>query len=144
MNTRTLWLIAGIAACLVTATTAAQVPHTLGYAGHLENDDGEVDGDTEWDRAVGPMQFIPETWSRRGVDGNDDGTVDPQNVYDAAAAAAGLLCEGDLHLATPAGRHEALLAYNTSDAYVDEVQNHARRYRSLMLPRRAAGNADSP
>jgi len=109
-----------------------------------DTDDGEVDGDTEWDRAVGPMQFIPETWSRRGVDGNDDGTVDPQNVYDAAAAAAGLLCEGDLHLATPAGRHEALLAYNTSDAYVDEVQNHARRYRSLMLPRRAAGNADSP
>ncbi|CAN5749179.1 hypothetical protein BH23ACT2_BH23ACT2_00110 [soil metagenome] len=34
-----------------------------------ETDGGLLDGDTTWDRAVGPRQFIPGTWPlawRRG------------------------------------------------------------------------------
>ena len=42
-----------------------------------DTDSGALDGDVEWDRAVGPMQFIPETWSIRGRDGNDDGVRIP-------------------------------------------------------------------
>ena len=29
-----------------------------------DTDNGELDGDDEWDRAVGPMQFLPETCQR--------------------------------------------------------------------------------
>ena len=57
-----------------------------------DTDGGLLDGDTEHDRAVGPMQFIPETWKILGADGNNDGVRDPSNVYDAALAAARLLC----------------------------------------------------
>ena len=38
-----------------------------------DTDEGELDGDDEWDRAVGPMQFLPETWQRYAVDGNQNG-----------------------------------------------------------------------
>ena len=30
-----------------------------------DTDNGAFDGDTVWDRAVGPMQFIPSTWRDR-------------------------------------------------------------------------------
>ncbi|MBA2477576.1 MAG: hypothetical protein H0V38_03100, partial [Sporichthyaceae bacterium] len=47
------------------------------YAAIPDTDDGVLDGDTVWDRAVGPMQFIPGTWAAVGADGNDDGNADP-------------------------------------------------------------------
>src|SRR5690606_1890767 len=53
-----------------------------------DTDGGALDGDPTFDRAVGPMQFIPGTWGRWAKDGNADGKADPHNLYDAAAAAA--------------------------------------------------------
>jgi membrane-bound lytic murein transglycosylase B len=50
-------------------------------------DAGAWDSDTVWDRAVGPMQFIPDTWQRWGADGNGDGAAGPNNLDDAALAA---------------------------------------------------------
>ena len=47
-----------------------------------DSDGGALDRDAQWDRAVGPMQFIPTTWAVVGVDG--DGNEDPQNITDAA------------------------------------------------------------
>jgi len=99
----------------------------------LDTDGGVLDGDTEYDKAVGPMQFIPETWSRLGRDGNGDGTADPENLYDAAAAAADYLC-GSENLATPAGQTAALLRYNRSDAYGVEVRSKAREYETVDVP----------
>ena len=61
----------------------------------LDTDAGQYDDDTRFDRAVGPMQFIPSTWSVVGVDGDNDGTRDPQDVDDAALATAVYLCSGD-------------------------------------------------
>ena len=36
-----------------------------------------------FDRAVGPMQLIPQTWRNWHTDGNGDGVEDPQNIDDA-------------------------------------------------------------
>ncbi|WP_051063664.1 C40 family peptidase [Nocardiopsis halophila] len=62
------------------------------FAAIPDTDNGELDNDTEWDRAVGPMQFIPDSWARFGQDGNGDGKKDPQNVFDATLATAAHLC----------------------------------------------------
>src|SRR5262249_18790176 len=42
-----------------------------------DTDHGRLDGDTRWDRAVGPFQFLPATWARWGADGNGDGISSP-------------------------------------------------------------------
>ncbi|MGL5810181.1 MAG: lytic murein transglycosylase [Nocardioides sp.] len=86
-----------------------------------DSDDGRIDGDSEWDRAVGPMQFIPATWAAVGVDGDDDGLRDPQDLDDAALAAAVYLCAGSHDLSTTTGQREAVFRYNRSTAYVSLV-----------------------
>ena len=88
------------------------------YAAIPDTDDGVLDGDTGWDRAVGPMQFIPGTWAAVGADGNDDGNADPHNVFDAALSAGRYLCAGSADLGERAGLERALLRYNHSAAYV--------------------------
>jgi membrane-bound lytic murein transglycosylase B len=86
-----------------------------------DTDNGRLDGDTHYDRAVGPMQFIPSTWKSYAVDGNGDGRKDPFNIFDAAAAAADYLCTAGGDLGTERGQIRAVLAYNHSSAYVSEV-----------------------
>ena len=86
------------------------------------------DGDTRWDRAVGPMQFIPSTWSVVGVDADGDGTRNPQDIDDAALATAVYLCSGDDDLSTEAGQVAATLRYNHSNAYVALVLATADGY----------------
>ena len=51
-----------------------------------DSDGGELDGDAEHDRAMGPMQLIPQTWRNWHVDGGGDGVEDPQNIDDAGFA----------------------------------------------------------
>ncbi|MEU0004328.1 lytic murein transglycosylase [Streptomyces sp. NPDC006314] len=87
-----------------------------------DTDGGAHDGDAAYDRAVGPMQFIPSTWARWGADGNGDGHADPDNVYDAALAAGRYLCAGGRDLSNPAGLDGAILGYNHSDAYLRTVK----------------------
>jgi len=43
-----------------------------GFAAIPDTDGGRFDGDHTWDRAVGPMQFIPGTWAGWFADGNGD------------------------------------------------------------------------
>jgi len=94
-----------------------------------DTDRGVFDRDTTWDRAVGPMQFIPGTWRSVGVDANGDGSKDPQNITDAATGTAVYLCSGPGNLGTEAGARSAVLRYNQSDAYADQVLAIARAYR---------------
>ena len=83
-----------------------------------DTDGGEYDNDDVFDRAVGPMQFIPSTWSVVGVDGDADGARDPQDIDDAALATAVYLCAGEQDLSTTAGQRSAVFSYNHSDEYV--------------------------
>lgn len=102
-----------------------------GTAGNLlipDTDKGKLDGDPLMDRAMGPMQFIPETWGHFGVDANNDGVVSPDNFDDAALSAAGLLCWYGKDLSTPRGWMKALKAYNNSDQYARMVRDWATAY----------------
>lgn len=87
-----------------------------------DTDGGAYDGDPAYDRAVGPMQFIPSTWARWGTDGNGDGRADPDNVFDAALAAGRYLCAGGRDLSDPAELDRAVLGYNHSEAYLRTVR----------------------
>lgn len=98
------------------------------FAAIRDTDDGRWDGDTTWDRAVGPMQFIPGTWASFGADGSGDGVTDPNNVFDATLAAGRYLCSGGNDLSTDAGLASALRRYNNSSAYVALVMSWIAAY----------------
>ncbi|MEJ7796342.1 MAG: lytic murein transglycosylase, partial [Nocardioides sp.] len=95
-----------------------------------DTDAGQYDADTRWDRAVGPMQFIPSTWSVVGVDGDNDGKRNPQDIDDAALASAVYLCSGKDDLSTDAGQRASVFRYNHSDEYVDLVLSFMNAYMS--------------
>ena len=98
-----------------------------GYASIPDTDGGVHDGDTRWDRAVGPMQFIPGTWKLYGADGNGDGTKDPHNIDDASLAAARYLCaRGGMDSA--GGWRSAVIGYNRSEQYLADVARVANTY----------------
>lgn len=106
-----------------------------GVAAISDTDGGRLDDDPTWDRAVGPMQFIPGTWRVLAADGNADGELDPHNLYDAAAAAVGLLCRNRGDLLTEPAIRGALLSYNRSVPYGTKVLAEGERYRdALELP----------
>src|SRR4051794_33696791 len=93
-----------------------------------DTDGGAWDGDATYDRAVGPMQFIPSTWRAYAVDADGNGTTDPTNVNDAALGAAHYLCVAGGDLRSSAGQRRAVLAYNHSDSYVAQVLALAAAY----------------
>jgi murein DD-endopeptidase MepM/ murein hydrolase activator NlpD len=110
---------------------------TNGNAALADTDGGALDGDTVWDRAVGPFQFIPSSWQIFGQDGNGDGVANPDNIHDAVPAAVAHLC--------PEGHVEdlraAVYSYNQSDTYVDAVLQWARRYTGPLAVIATAGYA---
>ena len=95
-----------------------------------DSDDGKMDKDEVWDRAVGPMQFIPTTWAYAGRDGDGDGKENPHDLDDAALAAAGYLCSGSGSVLDDAAAKAAIFRYNPSDYYVALVQAFERGYRT--------------
>ncbi|MFC5214708.1 lytic transglycosylase domain-containing protein [Streptomyces coerulescens] len=100
-----------------------------GFASISDTDGGAYDGDSAYDRAVGPMQFIPSTWEWAGRDGNGDGKKDPNNVYDAALAAGHYLCRFGWDLSTKADLDSAILSYNNSQDYLNLVLRWLEFYR---------------
>ena len=86
-----------------------------------DTDAGQYDQDSRYDRAVGPMQFIPSTWAIVGVDADNDGQRNPQDIYDASLGSAVYLCSGPDDLGTDAGQRSAVFRYNHSQRYVDLV-----------------------
>lgn len=100
-------------------TDTAHIPDT---------DGGEFDGTAEIDRAIGPMQLIPQTWRSWPSDGNGDGVPDPHNIYDAAVAAANYLCHATTTFTTDDGFRAGVAAYNSADGYLRTVATAAQRY----------------
>lgn len=101
-----------------------------------DSDGGRFDGDRVWDRAVGPMQFIPTTWRSAGMDGDGDGVASPNDIDDASLAAASYLCPGGRDLSDPSQVRAAIFSYNPSDYYVDLVSAFATGYQtgSFVIP----------
>jgi murein DD-endopeptidase MepM/ murein hydrolase activator NlpD len=74
--------------------------------------------------AIGWMQFMPDTWSRWGMDANGDGIADPWNPDDAIYSAA-------RYLAAAGGATDissAVFSYNHAQWYVDEVLQLAQQF----------------
>lgn len=110
-----------------------------------DTDGGKMDNDTIWDRAVGPMQFIPSTWTKWAEDANGDNFKDPHFIDDAALTAANYLCGGGADLTTEEGQRAALMGYNASSSYGDMALEGAASYGEESTPppesRSAAGLA---
>jgi hypothetical protein len=100
------------------------------YKAVPDSDAGRYDGDTVWDRAVGPMQFLPASWSMFIVDGNNDGISNPHNIWDSTFGTAAYLCSGGTDLSVRSNLAEALFGYNHSKPYVDAVLAWIDAYRS--------------
>ncbi|SMH45383.1 hypothetical protein SAMN06295885_2524 [Rathayibacter oskolensis] len=88
-----------------------------------DNDGGALDGDSEVDRAMGPLQIIPATWMAWASSG-----WDPQNVDQQAVTAARYLCEAGGDLSTESGWRAAIAAYNPAGSYAGKVAEAASRY----------------
>ncbi|MBV8348217.1 MAG: lytic murein transglycosylase [Mycolicibacterium sp.] len=80
------------------------------------------------------MQFLPGTWARFASDGKGDGKPDVQNIFDAALAAARYLCSGGLNLRDPTQTIAAILRYNNSMPYVENVLAWAAAYATGAVP----------
>ena len=93
-----------------------------------DSDGGAIDGDAAADRAVGPMQLIPQTWRNWHTDGNGDGIEDPQNIDDAVMATTNYLCRASTALDTESGWRAAISAYNSAGSYLRKVARVAVAY----------------
>ncbi|HEU0205182.1 MAG TPA: transglycosylase SLT domain-containing protein [Pseudolysinimonas sp.] len=93
-----------------------------------DSDGGAIDGDATSDRAVGPMQLIPQTWRNWHTDGNGDGVENPQNIDDAVMATTNYLCRASTALDTEKGWRAAIGAYNSTDVYLRQVARAAVAY----------------
>jgi membrane-bound lytic murein transglycosylase B len=97
-----------------------------------DSDGGLYDGDKTYDRAVGPMQFIPGTWKLWATDGNGDKIGDPSNIWDASLSAAWYLCASGRDLRDPKALKAAILSYNGSENYYKLVLAWSVAYHTAM------------
>lgn len=107
-------------------------------------DPSQSDG---WAHALGPMQFLSTTWSAWATVAPDrppGASPDVNNAWDAIYTAARYLCAGQEHLDDV---RAAVLRYNHSEAYADEVLTKALDYgldsRSPVTNDLVTGSADA-
>ncbi|WP_423790994.1 lytic murein transglycosylase [Micromonospora cathayae] len=100
----------------------------------MDTDRGLLDRDTTYDRAVGPMQFIPTTWKEIGADADNDGVENPHDLDDAALAAGNYLCKGGRNMTVPGDWWGAILSYNDVRRYAQDVFDKANEYGVASRP----------
>jgi hypothetical protein len=114
-----------------------------------DTDQGKIDGDEGGDRAVGPMQLTPATWTAFATDGDGDGALSPDDLFDAARTTAEALCAPNARLDTFAPLDRAVGALLGEGQQSTVALGTARRYaRTDQLdmgrvpddPRAAAGD----
>lgn len=93
-----------------------------------DSDGGSIDGDADYDRAVGPMQLIPQTWRNWHIDASGDGVEDPQNIDDSVQATANYLCRASGDMTTEAGWRAGIAAYNGAESYLRAVAEAGVEY----------------
>jgi hypothetical protein len=103
----------------------------LAAIGQIESGDGQNVGPSTAG-ALGPMQFLPGTWARWGIDAfGESGPPNVMDPYGAVPSAAEYLCASGA-TSGPAGLSAAIFAYNHAQWYVNEVlalaQEYAREY----------------
>ena len=129
------------------ATPAILGPVLNGQGGFpviKDTDHGVLDSDGLYDRAVGPMQFLPATWREYNPATSAANAPNPENISDAASAAARYLCASGVDLRTPAGLVDAVYGYNHSFAYVTNVVTAAQRYAEGTLQGASGALAELP
>ncbi|HWS38390.1 MAG TPA: lytic murein transglycosylase [Actinoplanes sp.] len=93
-----------------------------------DTDRGVLDGDVTFDRAIGPMQFLPATWQANAIDADRDGVANPNDIDDATLTAAVYLCKGGRDMSRADSWWEAILAYNAVAPYAQKVFTTADEY----------------
>jgi hypothetical protein len=93
-----------------------------------DTDQGTLDGDTTYDRAIGPLQFIPATWVANAIDADNNGTADPNDIDDASLTAASYLCKNGRDMSRADSWWEAILSYNAVQPYAQKVFDTANLY----------------
>lgn len=93
-----------------------------------DTDQGTIDGDTTYDRAVGPLQFIPSTWQQYKVDADNNGVADPNDIDDASLTAAVYLCQNGRDMSKAESWWDAILSYNALQPYAQKVFEAANDY----------------
>ena len=122
----------------------------LAGIGSIETDHGRLrapgvrSGVNSFGCCAGPMQFNtrdgpPSTWDRYGIDGNHDGTKNIYDPADAIPSAANYLRELLRH--ADGNLSQAILGYNHSQAYVNDVLARARRYADQTIDQLATTDA---
>ncbi|MCP2235880.1 hypothetical protein LY41_001699 [Prauserella halophila] len=103
-----------------------------GRAQVRDTDRGEIDGDSTWDRAVGPMRFLPAQWQRWGERATGDGGgPDPQDIDDAALTAGRYLCADGRDLDTAGDWWKAVDGFRgpaAPDGYARRIVERADVY----------------
>jgi len=94
----------------------------------VDSDDGVMDGDLTYDRAVGAMQFLPSTWRQHEIDADNDGLKDVNDIDDAALAAGNYLCQGGRNMDLATDWWNAILSYNDVRRYAQAVFDAANNY----------------
>jgi hypothetical protein len=93
-----------------------------------DTDAGAFDGDSTYDRAMGPMHLLPAEWRRYSVDADADAIADPYDIDDATLALARLLCAGPEDLSQLSGWNAAIARHHPGTAYATSVFAVADNY----------------